>query len=316
MLCTILPLKIISSRQPGNEDGRQRPVYALILRLGAGIMLATMLMLVKLLSDRNVELPQILFFRQAVSIVVLTGFLLVRRELHRLASRRVRSHAARAITGTIGMALNFGAPILLPLTVATTLGFASPIFAVILSAMFLREEVGRWRWSAVAFGFAGVIIIAGPSGADIPLLGAAVGLGGALMVAIISVQVRDLARTEDSIAIVIYFSAFSAPLLLLIALFFPWPGNTVDYLLLLLMGCFGTAGQILLTGSLRFGTVSSVIVMDYGMLIWATLYGVAVFGTLPPATLWAGAPLVISAGVIIVWREHRLARVRGAPDVV
>ena len=81
-----------------------------------------------------------------------------------------------------------------------------------------------------------------------------------------------------------------------------------DWLLLLGIGLAGALGQLLLTAALRFGTVASVIVMDYSGLFWATLYGWLLFGMLPPATTWFGAPLIVIAGLVIAWREHRLAR--------
>ena len=84
--------------------------------------------------------------------------------------------------------------------------------------------------------------------------------------------------------------------------------DTTSWLLLLGIGLAGALGQLLLTAALRFGTVASVIVMDYSGLFWATLNGWALFGMLPPATTWLGAPLIVAAGLIIAWREHRLTR--------
>lgn len=294
---------------PSPSAPRQRPLLALAVRLVAGLVLATMLMLVKFAAERGADVPHMLLFRQAVSLPILLGWMAFRGNLGRMRSQRKKAHAARAMTGTIGMLLNFAAPILLPLAVATTLGFTTPIFAVILSAILLREHVGVWRWTAVLLGFAGVILIAQPgAGAEIPPLGAAVAIAAAFMVALISIQIRDLAQTEDQLVIVTYFSAFSTPVLLGIALLFPWPTDWQVYALMLAIGVVGTAGQVLLTASLRMGRVSSVIVMDYAMLIWATFYGWAIWGRLPPANLWLGAPLVIGAGAVIVWREHYLAR--------
>ena len=65
-------------------------------------------------------------------------------------------------------------------------------------------------------------------------------------------------------------------------------------------------GQILLTAALRFGNVSSVIVMDYSSFGWAMLWGWLVFAHLPPAATWIGAPIIVAAGLVIAWREHRL----------
>jgi len=286
----------------------QRPLLALVLRLGAGLALGTMLMLVKLGDREGIALAHLLLVRQATSIPLLLGWLALTSGLGVLQTRRLKAHAARAFFGTVGMVLNFLAPILLPLAVSVTLGFTSPIFAVIIAALWLREPVGRWRWTAVLLGFAGVVVIADPAGGSVPAGGAAVAIGAALMVALISNQIRDLAQTEDSLAIVVYFALFSTPVLFVAGLFFPWPSASSSWLLLLGIGVTGTVGQVLLTLALRFGQVASVIVMDYAMLIWAVIYGAGVFGALPPATLWAGAPLVIGAGVIIVWRERRLAR--------
>jgi drug/metabolite transporter (DMT)-like permease len=65
---------------------------------------------------------------------------------------------------------------------------------------------------------------------------------------------------------------------------------------------------MLLTAALRFGAVASVIVMDYSMLFWATLWGWLIWDHLPPAATWVGAPLIIGAGLLIAWREQILLR--------
>ena len=45
--------------------------------------------------------------------------------------------------------------------------------------------------------------------------------------------------------------------------------------------------------------------MDYTALLWATLFGWLVFGALPIAATWVGAPIIVASGLYIVWREHR-----------
>ena len=72
-------------------------------------------------------------------------------------------------------------------------------------------------------------------------------------------------------------------------------------------GLFGFLGQVGLTSSLRFGQVASVTVMDYTSLIWSTLFGWLVWSDLPPLTTWLGAPLIVAAGLVVLWREHKLA---------
>ena len=293
----------------------QQPMLALGLRLLAVMVLSTLMMLVKYTAGTGVRLPEILFWRQAPSILMIFGWLALRGQLPRLRTRRLGSHARRAMLGLTGMFFTFGAPLLLPLAVSTTLGFTTPVFAVILSALLLRERVGPVRWLAVALGFAGVVIIAQPGHALIPPFGAAVGLGAGLMVALISIQVRDLGRTDEPLSIVFWFAALSSPLLLAALPFTYTPHDAWQWFLLLSGGVLGCIGQLLLTASLRYGQVASVIVMDYSALVWATLYGWLVWSELPPAATWWGAPVIIAAGGVIAWRENQLYR-RATPITV
>jgi drug/metabolite transporter (DMT)-like permease len=282
----------------------QKPLYALGLRLLAVMVLSTLVMVVKYTAASGVAFPEILFWRQVPSALLILAWLGLRGQIGRLKTQRLPSHARRALLGTTGMFFTFGAPVLLPLAVATTLGFTTPIFAVILSALLLREQVGPVRWLAVALGFAGVVIIAQPGHTVIPALGAFVGLGAGFMVALISIQVRDLGRTEESLSIVFWFAVISAPILALGLPFFASAHSAWQWFLLLSGGVLGLVGQLLLTASLRYGQVASVIVMDYSALVWATIYGWAIWDEFPPTATWLGAPVIIAAGAVIAWREH------------
>ena len=293
----------------------QQPMLALGLRLLAVAVLSTLMMLVKYTAGTGVRLPEILFWRQVPSVLLIFGWLTMRGEIDRLRTQRLGSHARRAMLGLTGMFFTFGAPLLLPLAVSTTLGFITPVFAVILSALLLRERVGPVRWLAVALGFAGVVIIAQPGHALIPPFGAFVGIGAGFLVALISIQVRDLGRTDEPLSIVFWFAALSSPLLLAALPFTYTHHSAWQWFLLIAGGVLGCVGQLLLTASLRYGQVASVIVMDYSALVWATLYGWLVWSELPPAATWWGAPVIIAAGGVIAWREQLLYR-RAAPVTV
>jgi drug/metabolite transporter (DMT)-like permease len=282
-------------------------MMALLIRLGAIAALSTMAALIKVASRHGIHLLEIMFWRQAVSVPLILAWVLPRGGVRSLATQRPGTHFMRALYGTIGMLFNFGAVILLPLAEATTMAFTAPIWAVILSTLLLKDKVGAWRWSAVLFGFVGVLLIAQPGSGDIPLFGAAVALGGAFMVALISIQIADLNRTDRPLTIVFYFALFSVPMTAVALPFVMTRHDAAGWGLLLAIGAFGVLGQLLLTAALRFGAIASVIVMDYSQLFWATLYGWALFATLPPASTWLGAPLIIAAGLVIAWREHRLA---------
>jgi drug/metabolite transporter (DMT)-like permease len=290
----------------------QRPLYALGLRLMAALVLSTLFMLVKYTAESGVRFPEILFWRQLPTIVLVLGWLAARGQLQRLKTKRLPVHARRAMLGLTGMVFTFGAPLLMPLAESTALGFTTPVFAVILSVLLLKERVGPVRWLAVALGFAGVVIIAQPGQAALSPFAASVGLGAGFMVALISIQVRDLSRTEESLSIVFWFAALSMPILLLALPFFYTAHSAWQWFLLLSGGVLGLVGQLLLTAALRYGQVASVVVMDYSSLVWATLYGWLLWDDVPSAATWLGAPVIIAAGAVIAWREHQLYR-RAAP---
>lgn len=283
----------------------QRPIYALALRLMAMVAISVMLLLVKLTGEHGVWLPETLFWRQFLPGVALFGWLAARGQIGRLATKRPWVHARRALIGGVGMFLTLGVVQILPLAEATVLGFTSPIFAVLLAVLLLGEKVGPWRWTAVVLGLAGVVIIAGPDRAHIPLVGLATGIGAAFMVAIISIQLRDLGRTEEPVSVVFWFSAFCTPVLALFFLRIGIPHHEpVVWAMLAGIGATGLAAQLLMTAALRYGSVASVIVMDYSQFGWATLWGWLFFAHVPGAQTWIGAPAIIAAGLIIAWREQ------------
>lgn len=285
-------------------------MLALGLRLASTLMSSVLLLMIKLSGEHHLWFPETLVWRQMVPVLVLAGWLGWRGELVRLRTARPWVHASRALVGTATMFLALGVVLLLPLAEATVLAFTAPIFAVILSVVFLHEKVGIWRISAIVLGLIGVAIMANPGHSHLPALGVVVGISAAFMVAVISIQLRDLGRTEGPVTIVFYFSLMSLPLLALILPFAPagydrpMHHDLTGWLMIAGVGVFGLFSQLLQTAALRYGRVSSVIVMDYAQFGWSLLWGWLVFAHLPPASTWLGAPAIIGAGAIIARREH------------
>jgi len=266
------------------------------------------MMLVKHADAQGIAVPEIMFWRQFLTIPALLLLLGITGQFQRLKTQRIKSHAIRAILGTLGMASLFGATILLSLPQASVLTFTSPFFAVLLPALFFGQKAGPWRWTAVAIGFCGVLILAQPGSQEIHPIGALAGLSAALIVVVVSYQVKDLARTDDPLACVFYLSLFAALFLSLLLPFYAQSHTTYEWLILISIGLTGLISQFLLTISLKYGAVSTVLIMDYTLLLWSTFYSWLVFENLPQTSTWLGGPLIIAAGIIITWREHRLHR--------
>lgn len=289
-------------------DNSSRPLLAVGLRCLGTALVATMFMLAKLLGQRGVAVTESIFWLLFITVPALIAWLGSRGQLQRLATTRIKGYLARTAVGLASTAFGFVAAKLLHLAEFTTLTFTAPLFAVVIAAVILREHVGPWRWGAVICGFLGVLVIARPDGAPISLVGAACGLLSGLTTGVVSFQIRDLATTEQPINAVFWYAALGS---LAMAVFLPFVAHRHDagtWALLLLLGLVGLCGQLLLVAALRFGPVSSVIIMDTTQLLWAALYGRFIWNELPSPTLWLGAPMVILAAVVIAWREHRLSR--------
>jgi drug/metabolite transporter (DMT)-like permease len=280
-------------------------LIGLALRLFAMFCLASMAALIKLAEARGASLVEMILFRHLFAVPIVLAWLAMGPGIGAIRTKRLGAHAGRSVTGLLGMILNFAAIMLLPLAEATTLQFTVPIFATILGALVLRETVGWHRWAAVALGFIGVLIVAQPGGGHFPLYGTAIGLAAALLVATISIQLRDLGKTEATGTTVFWFSVLSIPPLLVAYAMDVRAHDLLTYATLAALGIIGSIGQIALTGSFRFAPVSTVVPMDYSSIVWATLYGWLIFAVLPTPATWIGAPIIIASGLYIIWREHK-----------
>jgi drug/metabolite transporter (DMT)-like permease len=294
------------------SDPPQHYLGGIALRLLAMLSLSVMFVLVKYIDAAGIHLIESLFWRQALVLPLLALWALTHGGLGLFKTRRIGIHARRAMMGLTGMALNFGGMIFLPMAEATTINLSVPIICVFLAAALLGERVGWQRWGAVVVGFVGVLIVLNPTTLLMQGfegdhgLGTLIALGGAMMTALITIQVRDLGRTESATTIVFWFSLISMIPLGIALPFVFTPHCAGEWGMLIGLGLLGAVVQLSLTGALRLAPVSVVTPMDYSSLLWSIACGWWFFGTLPADTTWIGAPLIVASGLFIAWREHRL----------
>ncbi len=288
-----------------------RPILGISLKVASTVVFTGMATLIKLLSDRY-PVGELTFCRSAFALIPVLVWAGARGRLPAaFYTDRLGSHMVRSLTGVGSMFCGFTALSLLPIVDAIAIGYAAPLMTVVFAVVLLHERVRIYRWSAVIIGFVGVLIIlsdyVGPeSGADRNVVGALVALGGAVMGAFASTQVRILTRYEGAATIVIYFSAFAA-LASLASLPFGWVvPDLTDAAFLVLTGIFGGMGQVLMTQSFRFGDASTIAPFDYASMIWTMAVSLSVFGVWPSSIVLAGTAVVVSAGLFVIWREHQL----------
>lgn len=290
------------ARQP------DRPLAAIGIRVVATLLLTTMFAIAKVAQSYGVNVIEIVFYRQAIAILPVLALVIPSVGLASLKTRRPWVHASRTAVGTTGMILNFITISLLPLAETQALWFTTPLFATILSAIILRETVGVHRWSAVALGFIGVLIVVQPQTGHLPVVGATTGLTSALLTAFVTILLRQLGRTEPALTTVFWFFTMSAIPLAIVMPWFAQSHPPVVWILLAAMGIVGGLGQVALTLSLQYAPVSTVAPVDYASLIWSTLFGIWLFAEVPTAWTWIGAPIIVASGLYIVWRERKRMR--------
>ncbi len=298
-----------------------RPLTGIALKLASVLLFVTMISLIKATSA-HVPPGQAVFFRATFAIPVILAWLWLRGDLATgLRVSRPLGHVARSLFGTGAQGLYFAAVALLPLPEVTALNYTAPLLTVIFAALILGERVGLVRSGAVALGFAGVLVVlwprlGGTAGQAGELLGAGLVLAGAACAAMAQIMIRQLVRTDQTSAIVFWFSCTAAALSLL-TLPFGWVQPTgQEALFLVLAGVLGGLGQVLLTSAYRFADASVVAPFDYASMLLVVVVGIAVFGEMPTVPMLAGAALVIAAGIGIILRERQLglrrARARAA----
>jgi drug/metabolite transporter (DMT)-like permease len=287
------------------------PTRGIVIKLLATFLFAIMSALIRAMADRY-PVGQLVFVRSFFAMLPVVVVIAWRGEMAgALKMINPMSHLARGLVGTAGMFTTFLALRHLPLADATAIGFATPLIAVVLAVIFLGEVVRAWRWSAVGIGFLGVLVMLWPhlgsSGfASATATGALWGIAGAFFSASAMTLVRAMTRSESTWSIVFWFSALCAVMGLLTAPFGWLMPAPVDAAVFVLMGLVGGVAQLLLTASYRHASAAMLAPFDYFALIFAVAIGYVVFGEVPAVLVLWGAALVVSAGLFVIWREHRL----------
>ncbi|WP_170770764.1 DMT family transporter [Ruegeria lacuscaerulensis] len=300
-----------------------RPALAVGLKLGALFLFTAMAALVKALSD-TFPPGEMVFFRSLFAIPVIIGWLLWRGELAQgLITRKPMGHVWRGVLGTSAMGLTFTGLALLPLPEVTAIGYATPIFTLILAAVILGERIRMIRIGAVSLGLLGVLImiwprLGGNNMESTATLGALCVLVATMARGFVQIHIRQLVQVDHPAAVAFYFSV-TATLLSALTAFWGWTAPALEQTLILaLVGLTGGVAQILVTTSYKFAQASMLAPYDYTTMLFAVVIGYVWFDELPTLVMLGGAALVIAGNVVVILRERQLglerAKARSVTD--
>lgn len=222
-------------------------------------------------------------------------------------TRRLGSHMLRAFYGLGGMYCFFYAIAHLPLADAMVFTYAAPVFTPILAWLFLREQLTRHMMLLVLLGFAGVLLVAKPTGALFDIKGL-VGIGASLLAAMAWVSIRIMSSSEPTSRIVFYFSTFAA-LFSAIPLFWAWqPLTTHDLLLLGGLGLLATLAQLVMSHAYSMAPLGRIGPFSYLAIVFSGIIAWLFWGELPDATSWLGAGLIFLSTLLSIAMPARRAK--------
>lgn len=195
----------------------------------------------------------------------------------------------------------------LPLASATTIGFVSPLIVTALSMPLLGEKVGWRRWAAVAAGLVGVLVVVRPGSGTFGIA-AAYPLSSAACWAVGVILTRKLAGIDRPWTAMVY-TAFTGFLVLSAAVPAVFvPPSLAELGLAACMAAAASVAQLLIVFSFQRAPASLLAPFTYVQLVWATAFGMALFGTVPDGWTWAGAAVIIASGLYTAHRERIRAR--------
>lgn len=255
---------------------------------------------------------QLVLFRTGIGTAVMLPWLF-QSGVRVLKTSRWKLYGMRALAVYTGNLCWFYALAEMALADATALSFLMPVFAALILAFWMREQLNGARLSALFMGLAGAFVIIRPGFAEVGLatlsmLYTTIVYGGAMAVT------RVLAKTEDSNAVVFYMFALNLPLALGPGVYHWTPPSPSLWLLIGAFAVLSLYSQIFMTRSLALAEAAVVMPSFYLQLPIAALFGFFLFEQVPDIWLIPGAILIIGGSYYSVWSESRRRRAVAAKE--
>lgn len=276
--------------------------YALVTILITGAQNIT----IRLAADDGAHAFQVVLFRNLFGLLSVVAIILwTERSLPR--SRYALPIAITCMIHVASMMSGYWGIAVLPLNESAALAFAMPLFATIGAALFLGETVRARRWSAVAAGFAGVLIILRPG--IIPFEpGAFMVLLSAMLGAAITLLFKRFVAREQAMTLILYQSLFSAVLSVPPAAAVWQMPTAFAAAMMIANGVLGTLGWITFLRACKLTDASALMPFEFLRLPVVAVFAFLIFGEVPDRWVWIGAAVIFASTLYIAHREAAVAR--------
>lgn len=280
--------------------------------LAAGASFALMSVFVKLAASQFSS-HELVFWRSLLGLAFIFIFLRLPSAgggERRLVGGHLVMHLRRGLVGFVALATFFYAVTRLPMSVAITLNYTSPLFLALIMPWWLHERPRPVQYLAVALGFFGVALLLRPWQGENDLFAGLIGLFSGFMASLAYVHVRQLGRLhEPEWRTVFWFAVVSTLGAGLFAGIEGWHAPGLDNAwMLLLLGLFATFGQLAMTRAYRTGDTVVVASLAYSTVVFGSLLDGLIWNERLPAVAWMGIAITVAAGVWAVLLNDKEAK--------
>ena len=293
-----------------SSDHENIPKAASWLLLGVAGGLGLDLFAKELLQTYS--LVQFVLLRSVIAIAILLVIAPRFGGIQALRTKEVGWHVVRSLFAIGAMFGFFYGLARMPLVNALTLGYTAPLIVTALSAIFLGDDVGWRRWTAVVIGFVGVLVMLRPGRGDLSFAAVAV-LIAAFCYACQAITARRLGGTESTLALSFY--VIIGPLVVSCAFFDTESWLAPDLQGWVLMISAASCSIIAWIGFINgYRAVSPAILapLEYTALVLGAVAGFLIWGEVPDKWVIGGAIIIVSSGIFVVYRSEARIKKRAA----
>jgi drug/metabolite transporter (DMT)-like permease len=255
---------------------------------------------------KNYSVFQLLAVRSSLCLILLAALVPFFGGAKALKTEQPWAHLGRALSSALAFLFFYAALRSLPLADAVAVEFGSPFLVTALAVPLLGERVDAGRWAAVLVGFAGMLLVVKPTAEGVrpeALLAVASSACYAVMMVMTRWISQRTAEAESTFTFV--SSIFLVQTIVgLIGGISQWePMTPLDLALSAGVGVFALGGHLGLTAAFQRAPASVVAPFEYTALLWATLFGLLIYGDFPDLMVWIGVAIIVGAGLYTVRRE-------------
>lgn len=275
---------------------------------------------VKFLSEPSELLPglqkypvyELVFFRSVISLAI--SLVVVRQRRLPVFGNNKKWLITRGFFGATGLFLFFMTLQHLPIAIATTVQYLSPVFTVIVAIFLLKENVKYIQWLFFAISLSGVFVIGydPENGEGVEITWLIAGVISAFFSGVAYNAIMKCRDTDDPVTVVMYFPLVAAPITLVMCIAgnFVMPQNE-EWIILLLIGVLTQIAQVCMTRAFNADSASTVAPLKYVGAIYAALTGYLFFGETLGAFAIYGILLIVTGVLLNTWLKKRKVQQTG-----